>query len=72
MKHIIGEGFDIPSPDVNTNRQIMMRMVEEYVNSRKSKVKSRKNLSLLRATFRGNRLGRVDHWGGQRILGVGV
>ncbi len=33
----IGEDLDIPAPDVNTNGQIMMWMIEEYINS-KSKI----------------------------------
>lgn len=54
----IGQDFDVPAPDVNTNPKIMAWMVDEYikqVQSSKLKVKSldSKSLNYLRATFTG-------------------
>ena len=45
----IGPDKDVPAPDVNTTGQIMGWMVDEYIKSQKSNVKSQK----LKATFTG-------------------
>ncbi|OGK24963.1 hypothetical protein A3A46_00920 [Candidatus Roizmanbacteria bacterium RIFCSPLOWO2_01_FULL_37_13] len=53
----IGQDFDVPAPDVNTNPKIMAWMVDEYVKNVKtqsSNVRSdKKQLNKLRATFTG-------------------
>lgn len=49
----IGPELDVPAPDVNTNPKIMSWMVDEFIQARKTKGMTKKEMSQLRATFTG-------------------
>ncbi|EGV08756.1 glutamate dehydrogenase, NAD-specific [Parvimonas sp. oral taxon 393 str. F0440] len=59
----IGDRFDIPAPDVNTNEKIMAWMLDEYI-------KLTGNNTL--ATFTGKALGFGGSYGRKEATGVGV
>ena len=59
----IGDRFDIPAPDVNTNEKIMAWMLDEYI-------KLTGNNTL--ATFTGKALGFGGSFGRKEATGVGV
>jgi len=67
----IGPDKDVPAPDVNTNGVIMGWMVDEFVKSQKSKVKSQKELLQLKSTFTGKRIQDGGSEGREEATGLG-
>ncbi len=67
----IGPDKDVPAPDVNTNGVIMGWMVEEFIKSQKSKVKSQKEIQKLRATFTGKLIKDGGSEGREEATGLG-
>ncbi len=63
----IGPDKDVPAPDVNTTGQIMGWMVDEYIKSQKSNVKSQK----LKATFTGKLIKDGGSEGREEATGLG-